>query len=57
MTILHIVQELVCSFTRDDVSSYVASASGYTGFVEPNPLSSTDIPYVRLLNELKTPLI
>jgi hypothetical protein len=59
MTMLHIVQELVCSFTvtRDDVSSYAASASGYTEFVEPNPLSSSDIQYVRLFNELKTSLI
>jgi hypothetical protein len=59
MTILHIAQELVCSFTvtRDDVSSYAASASCYTEFVEPKTLSSTDIPYVRLFNELKTPLI
>jgi hypothetical protein len=59
MTILHIVQELVRSFTvtRDDVKTYAVSASGYTEFVEPNPLSSTDIPYVRLFNELKTPLI
>jgi hypothetical protein len=59
MTMLHIVQELVGSFTvtRDDVRSYAVSASGYTEFVEPCPLSSTDIPYVRLFNELKTPLI
>jgi hypothetical protein len=59
MTMLHIFQELVRSFTttRDDVSSYAASAAGYTEFVEPNPLSSSDIPYVRLFNELKTPLI
>jgi hypothetical protein len=59
MKILHIVQELVGSFTVtcNDVRSYAASASGYTDFVEPCPLSSTDIPYVRLFNELKTPLI
>jgi hypothetical protein len=59
MTILHIVQELVGSFTvtRNDVISYAASARGYTEFVEPNPLCSTDIPHVRLFNELKTPLI
>jgi hypothetical protein len=59
MIILHIVQELLCSFTvtRDEFSSYAASASGYTEFVERNPLSSIDIPYVRLFNELKTPLI
>jgi hypothetical protein len=43
MNMLHIVQELVRTYTatREDVSSYAASASGYTEFVEPNPLSST----------------
>jgi hypothetical protein len=59
MNMLHIVQELVCTCatTRDDVSSFSASATGYTEFVEPNPLSSSDIRYIRLFNELKTPLI
>jgi hypothetical protein len=59
MNMLHVVQELVRTFTatREDVRSYVASDAGYTDFVEPNPLSSSDIPYVRLFNELKTPLI
>jgi hypothetical protein len=55
MNILHIVQELACKFTtaREDVSSYAASASDYTEFVEPNPLSSSDIPYVRLFMNWK----
>jgi hypothetical protein len=59
MNMLHIVQELVriCTAARDDVSSYAVSSSVYTEFVEPNPRSSSDIPYVRLFNELKTPLI
>jgi hypothetical protein len=59
MTILHIVLELAGSFTvtRNDVRSYAASPSGYTEFVEPCLLSSTDIPYLLLFNELKTPLI
>jgi hypothetical protein len=53
------VQEQVSKYTeaRDDVSSYAASAAGYTEFVEPIPLSTSDIPYVRLFNEIKMPLI
>jgi hypothetical protein len=53
---LHIVQEQVSTYTtsRDDVRSYAACADGYTEFVEPNPLSSSDISYVRLFNELKS---
>jgi hypothetical protein len=59
MNMLHIVQEQVSRYTAssDDVSSYAASAVSYREFVEPNPLSSSDIPYVRLFNELNTPLI
>jgi hypothetical protein len=45
----------VYDFTRR--CSYAVSAAGYTDFVEPNPLSSSDIPYVRLFNELNTSLI
>jgi hypothetical protein len=54
-----IVQEQVSTYTntRDDVSSYAASAAGYTEFIKPNPLSSSDIPYVLLFNELKIVLI
>jgi hypothetical protein len=39
MNMLHIVQEQLNKYTnaRDDVSSYGASAAGYTEFVEPNP--------------------
>jgi hypothetical protein len=55
MNVLNIVQEEVSTYTntRNDVSSYAASAAGYTEFIEPNPLSSSDIPYVPLFNELK----
>jgi hypothetical protein len=59
MNMLNIVQEQVSTFTnaRDDVRSYAACADGYTDFVEPNPLISSDIPYVGLFNELKMSLI
>jgi hypothetical protein len=59
MNMLNIVQEQVSiyTYTRDDVSSYSASAAGYTKFIEGNTLSSSDIPYVRLPKELKMSLI
>jgi hypothetical protein len=59
MNMLNIVQEQVSKYTeaRDDVSSYAACADDHTEFVEPNPLSTSDIPYVRLFNEIKMSLI
>jgi hypothetical protein len=48
MNMLNIVQEEVSKYTEvsNDLISYAASASGYTDFVLPNPLSTSDIPVV-----------
>jgi hypothetical protein len=59
LNMLNIVLEQVSTYTVAgyDVISYAACANGYTEFVEPNTLSSSDIPYVRLFKEIKMSLI
>jgi hypothetical protein len=59
MNMLNFVQVLVSKYTlvRDDVRSYAASARGSTGFIEPNPLSTCNIPYYRLFDEIKMHLL
>jgi hypothetical protein len=59
MNMLNVVQVLVSKYTeaRDNVRSYAASACGFSEFFQPNPLSTSDIPYDRLFEEIKMPLI
>jgi hypothetical protein len=56
---LYLVQTLLNKYTQthDAVLSYVASARGRTEFIQPHPSSTADIPYDRLFEEVKMPLI
>jgi hypothetical protein len=59
MNMLNFVQVLVSKYTeaRDDINSYAVSACGYTEFVQPNPLCTSDIQYDGLFEKIKMPLL
>jgi hypothetical protein len=59
MNMLYLVQALLNKYTEahGDVMSYVSSARGRTEFIQPPPSSTANIPYDRLFEEVKMPLI
>jgi hypothetical protein len=59
INMLYLVQVQLDKYIReqDDVISYVANVRGRTEFIKPNPSSTADIPYDRLFEEVKMPLI
>jgi hypothetical protein len=59
MNTLYLVQALLNKYTEahGDIMLYVASARGRPEFIQPHSSSTADIPYDRLFEEVKMPLI